>query len=216
MEEHVDLNRSCGEEQEKTGEETGILSIESVLKGINLHYFFDALHVIKGYMVVDEKKAMDIINLLAKTVRRGVRMLKEGKAYTMISEELEYIRLYLELAQVHYGKAEYTVINNSEDFSIPIFTIRHMVEDAFARCLTVDPEFRKLRIYIFSDSTHNYIEIKDSGKMLLEEEITQIMEGGPEGRGREYLLYQELGWRVEVEGLPDEGNRVFLSCSRLG
>lgn len=214
MEEDVDLKRLSKEITGKIAEEPENLSLESVLKGINLHYFFDALHIIKGYMVVDEKKAMDVINLLARTVRRGVRILKEGKAYTMISDELEYIRLYLELAQVHYGKAEYVILNNSKDFTVPIFTVRHMVEDAFCRCLTVDPEFRKLRIYLFSDSTHDYIEIKDSGKVLLEEEIEQLMEGGLEGQGSEYQFYRELGWRVEVEGLPDEGNRVFLSHPR--
>lgn len=190
------------------------ISIETVLKGINLHYFFDTLHVIKGYIITDEKNAMDAINLLAKTIRKGVQILKEGRAYGRIREELEYIRLYLELAQMHYGRIEYMIWNNSEDFLIPLFTVRHMTEEAFARCLTAKPEFRKLRIYTFSDNTHDYIEIKDSGKMLLEEEIKQMMEESREGQENGYLLFKKLGWRIEIEGLPGEGNRVFLSCPR--
>lgn len=207
MEEDVELKRNY-EENEKE------ISLETVLGGINSHYLFDALHVIKGYIVIDEKKAMDTINLLAKTMRCGVRTLKEGKGYTAISDELEYVRLYLELAQMHYGKVEYTILNNSEDFPVPIFTIRHMVEDAFTRCLTVGPEFRKLRVYTFSDNTHDYIEIKDSGNLLSKEEIKQLMTLDSEGKRNEYLLYKRYGWRVEIKSLPNEGNRVFLSHLR--
>lgn len=207
MEEDDGLDRGCEEKAEE-------ISLKTVLGGINSHYFFDALHVIKGYIAVDEKKAMDTINLLARTVRKGVRLLKEGKACIKISEELEYVRLYLELAQMHYGQVEYTILNHSEDFFVPIFTVRHLVEDAFTRCITAEPEFRNLRVYTFSDNTHDYIEIKDSGSLLSKEEIEQLMTLDSKAKGNAYLLYESCGWRVELKSLPDEGNRVFLSHPR--
>lgn len=207
MEEDVELKRNC--EKNVKG-----VSLETVLGGMRPHYLFDTLHGVKGCFGTDKKKAMDTIDLLAKTMRLGVQTLKKGKAYIAISDELEYVRLYLELVQKHYGKIEYTILNNSEDFSVPIFTVRHMVEDAFSRCLTAEPEFRKLRVYTFSDNTHDYIEIKDSGNPLSKEKIKQFMTPDSEGKSNEYLLYKNYGWRVEIKGLPDEGNRVFLSHPR--
>ncbi len=208
MVEDVELKCGCREESNEE------IPIEAVLGGMNTHYLFGALNLIKAYIDKDNEKAIETINLLAKTIQRGIKVLKKGKAYTLLSDELEYVGLYLELAQIHYGKVEYTIINNSENFLIPIFTIRHMAEEAFIRCLTVKPEYRKLRIYTFSDSTHDYIEIKDSGEMLLKEEIEQLVTKETELKRNEYLLYKKAGWRVEIESLPDEGNRVFLSHPR--
>lgn len=201
-------------ERDKLIEAVDEVSLETVLKGMNSHYFFDTLHAIKGCAVLDEKKTMDMINLLAKTVRQGVRILKDGKAYTTISRELEYVRLYLDIAQLHYGDMECEILNNSEDFSVPIFTLRHLAEEAFTRCMTVEPELRRLRVYTFSDSTHDYIEIKDSGKPLLEEDIRELMTRDPEKKRNEYFLYKKSGWRVEITNLLEEGNRVLLSRPR--
>lgn len=209
MEENVE----AGHWPEEVEEE---VSIETVLREINTHYFFDTLHVIKAYIAADKEKALDTINLLAKTMRKGEKILKAGKAYAMISDELEYVRLYLELVQMHYGKIEYTILNNSEGFLVPIFTVRRLVEAAFTRCLTADPGVRKLRVYIFSDITHNYIEIKDSGRLLSKEEMKQLMTQNPEVKRNEYLLYKNSGWKVEINSFPDEGNCVFLSRPRKG
>ncbi len=190
------------------------ISLETVLEGINSHYIFDTLHAIKGCAVIDEQKTMDMINLLAKTFRQGVRMLKEGKSYTTISKELEYVRLYLDIAKLHYGDVECVILNESEDFFVPVFSLRHLTEEAFTRCLTEEPELRKLRIYTFSDNTHHYIEIKDSGIALSEEEIMGLMTPSPEKKRNDYLLYKKAGWRIEISSLLDEGNRVLLSRLR--
>lgn len=191
-------------------EETGI-SMESVLKEINSHYLFDTLHAIKGYTMLDERKAMEMINLLAKAMRQGIGMLKEGKSCVCLSDELQYARLYLDIAKLHYGEMECEIIHNSDDFTVPIFAIRHLIEDAFTRCLAVKPQERKLRVYTFSDSTHDYIEIKDTGIPLSEDEIKNLMKYTPEAKRNAYLLCKSAGWRVEICGVKEEGNRVALS-----
>lgn len=190
------------------------ISIEMILEGINSHYLFDTLHSVKGYNLIDAEKANELINLLAKAARQGLHILKEGNALIPISTELEYIERYLEIAKVHYGDVQCELFMDSEDFLVPAFALRHLCEDAFMRSMSTTEEIRKVRLYTFSDFTHEYIEIKDNGVALEQMEIEKMLRDHPDQKRDEFRLYRKAGWEIEIISLPNEGNQILISRRR--
>lgn len=100
---------------------------ERLLRQLNGHLLFNTMNVIKGYMQYDTELAGEAINLLAKSIRLGMEMLR-SEGPVPFSTELEYIRLKAKLEQQCYESLQFYAECPVMDFYVPPFSLQRLLE----------------------------------------------------------------------------------------
>lgn len=95
------------------------------------HFLFNSLNSISALVVSEPAQARKMIQQLSDYLRSTLK--KEEHKRVTLSEELEYLQLYLDIEKVRFGHRLSTQISsheNSLDFKLPAFLLQPVVENA--------------------------------------------------------------------------------------
>lgn len=127
--------RERQQEQERLARELSFQANQSELKAlraqINPHFLFNALNAIAGLIHKNPLRADKTVERLADVFRYTLR--RSENEWTLLEEEMEFVRAYLEVEQARFGKRLQFRIHTTEEIRsirIPTMTIQTLVENA--------------------------------------------------------------------------------------
>jgi hypothetical protein len=144
------------------------LQIETIQAKLNPHFLFNTLNSMVGLVVErNYKKLLRAFKALSVLLRSSIEIHKNG---ILLSEEMEYIRNYIEIQRLRYGDT-FDFFCEIEDESllfvyIPHFSIQPVIENCFVHALAVNngrDEKMYIKILIRRMDQFMYIDIINNG-----------------------------------------------------
>lgn len=105
--------------------------LDNIHQQLQPHFLFNSLNSIGALTILEPKEAHRMIQLLSNFLRGTLR--KDVQQLVPLSEELEQIRLYLEIEKVRFGHRLSTTITTSEtceDMKVPALILQPILENA--------------------------------------------------------------------------------------
>lgn len=143
------------------------VELKALRAQMNPHFVFNSLNSIQHYILnSNSEEAAKYLNKFAKLIR--VILNNSEKAMVTINEDVESLRLYLELEQMRFdGKFDYAIhIDPSVDGDydeIPPMLMQPYIENAILHGLNPKPEKGHLKIDIFTKDNYIVCRISDDG-----------------------------------------------------
>jgi sensor histidine kinase YesM len=134
---------------------------------MNPHFIFNALNSIQHYInKQDRQMANKYLSDFAMLVRKSFDAAQ--KPFVPLEDELETIRLYLQLEQMRFAnKFEYSITLKEEveeeDWMIPSMVLQPFLENAIIHGIAPMSEAGKLNVAIGAKQNTLYITITDNG-----------------------------------------------------
>lgn len=122
------------------------------------HFLFNSLNSISALVSSQPEQARNMIQQLSDFLRSSIK--KEEQQWTILSEELQNLQLYLDIEKVRFGHRLYTVIEseeNSRGMKLPPMLLQPIVENAikFGLYDTIEA----VTISITAEVVNNYLQI---------------------------------------------------------
>ena len=146
--------------------ETRLLSsqLQALQQQLHPHFLFNTLHAISTLVHRDPDKADVMIERLSDLLRITLR--KVGVQEVELAEELEYLRAYLDIEQVHFGprlQIEYRIDADALDVLVPTLILQPIVENAIRHGLEPLVRPGTLTIEAEADSDVLLLRVRDDG-----------------------------------------------------
>ena len=159
--------------------------LQALQQQLHPHFLFNTLHAISTLVHRDPEKADLMIERLSDLLR--VTLRKVGVQEVELAEELEYLRAYLDIEQIHFGnrlRIAYRIDAAALDVLVPTLILQPLVENAIRHGL--EPMLRPgtLSIEAQADGDTLWLRVRDDGA------------GMPKG------------WRREGVGLTNTRSRI--------
>lgn len=179
---------------------------------LNPHFLFNTLNSINAMVSKDVDQTRDMITGLSDMLRYSIRSFEKDRV--ALSEELEFVRQYLELEKHRYGdRLQYSIILD-EDLSnveIPPMIIQPIVENAVKHGIAPTEEGGEVNISISQDSEEMMISIEDTGRGLSDPEEVRSSTGIGVRNTDEYLQKRYGGQsKLHFESLNPHGTKVWF------
>ncbi|WP_236025557.1 sensor histidine kinase [Algoriphagus oliviformis] len=153
------------------------------------HFLFNSLNSISALVASQPHKAREMVLQLSEFLRGTIR--KDSKSWIPLSEELNYLRMYLDIERVRFGhrlQVDFEVEPELETVKIPQLLIQPLVENAIKHGLY--GMTGSVRIDLKCERQENYLALEISNPFDAEAAV-------PEGTGfglssverRLYLLF---------------------------
>lgn len=161
---------------------------------INPHFIFNALNSIQHYINKQDRQAANrYLSDFASLIRRNFDAAQQ--AFIPLDEELENIRLYLQLEKMRFpGKFEYELFItgdvDEEEHVIPSMIIQPFLENAVLHGLSSRPDSGLLQIRIDHKEEALSIEITDNGIGI--EKSRSLRAGSPHKSRGMQLIREKL------------------------
>jgi hypothetical protein len=201
-----------------------LLQIETIQAKLNPHFLFNTLNSMVGLVFErNYKKLLCAFKSLSVLLRSSIEINKNG---ILLSEEIEYIRNYIEIQRLRYGDTFdffYEIDDDSLLFVyIPHFSIQPIIENCFVHALAVnndgDQKFY-IKIMIRRMDQVMYIDIINNGfcdresKMRLRDRIARNDIGASGGHIGLALINKEIkllyGQKFGLEILDIDKENIF-------
>jgi two-component sensor histidine kinase len=146
--------------------ETRLLSsqLQALQQQLHPHFLFNTLHAISTLVHRDPDKADLMIERLSDLLR--VTLRKVGVQEVDLAEELEYLRAYLDIEQVHFGsrlRIEYRIDAAALDVLVPTLILQPIVENAIRHGLEPLVRLGTLTIEAKADGDVLLLCVRDDG-----------------------------------------------------
>lgn len=105
--------------------------LDNIHQQLQPHFLFNSLNSIGALTILEPKEAHRMIQLLSNFLRGTLR--KDVQQLVPLEEELEQIRLYLEIERIRFGHRLSTTINSSDscqDMKVPALILQPILENA--------------------------------------------------------------------------------------
>ncbi len=141
--------------------------LTSIRSQMNPHFFYNALNTVQSYIFMNERKnAITFLSKFAKLTRMILEM--SGNEYLLLNEELDALKLYLELEKSRFGDAFNYEINVSEEINaelqkIPTMILQPYIENAIKHGLLHKSGEKKLLIAFVKIENGIRVIIEDNG-----------------------------------------------------
>jgi two-component system, sensor histidine kinase YesM len=149
--------------------------IRALFAQINSHFIINILENIRMMAEVDCKfEIADAITSLGKLLRYGLKWTNE---YSMLREELEYIKNYIDLENVRYDyliKLEIIVPPELMDYKVLKVSLQPVVENAIHRGIEPLSRDGVITIHCHMEQEYTLIEITDNGTGMDEERLDEV------------------------------------------
>jgi two-component system LytT family sensor kinase len=141
--------------------------LQALQQQLHPHFLFNTLHAISTLVHRDPDKADLMIERLSDLLRITLR--KVGVQEVELAEELEYLRAYLDIEQVHFGsrlRIEYRIDVAAMDALVPTLILQPLVENAIRHGL--EPMVREgtLSVEAQADGDTLWLRVRDDGAGL--------------------------------------------------
>ena len=152
--------------------------LQALQQQLHPHFLFNTLHAISTLVHRDPDKADAMIEKLSDLLRITLR--KVGVQEVELAEELEYLRAYLDIEQVHFGPRlmiNYRIDVAALDALVPTLIMQPLVENAIRHglepqvrggSLTIEaqigaPATRTVRRGVEADGDTLWLRVRDNG-----------------------------------------------------
>ncbi len=125
---------------------------------INPHFLFNSLNSISSLTITDPEKARDMVVKLSEFMRYALS--RKDEQPVSLQNELENLRLYLDIEKVRFGNkltTEENIETNCLDFKIPVMLLQPLYENAVKHGVYESTE--SVSIVTQAKITDGYIEI---------------------------------------------------------
>jgi two-component system, LytTR family, sensor kinase len=125
---------------------------------INPHFLFNSLNSISSLTITDPEKARDMVVKLSEFMRYALS--RKDEQPVTLQNELENLRLYLDIEQVRFGEkltTEEKIDSNCLDFKIPVMLLQPLFENAVKHGVYESTEC--VRIVTQAKIVEGYLEI---------------------------------------------------------
>jgi two-component system, LytTR family, sensor kinase len=138
--------------------------LQALQQQLHPHFLFNTLHAISTLVHRDPDKADTMIERLSDLLRLTLR--KVGAQEVELAEELEYLRAYLDIEQVHFGPRlmiDYRIDAAALDVLVPTMILQPLAENAIRHGL--EPQLRggSLTIEAQADGDTLWLRVRDNG-----------------------------------------------------
>jgi sensor histidine kinase YesM len=124
------------------------------------HFLFNSLNSISALVCSEPEQARRMIQQLSEFLRGTIK--KDEQSRVPLSEELEYLQLYLEIEKVRFGHRLSTVVESDEaarSLTIPSLLLQPIVENAIKFGLYDTTEAVEIRIAATAAQTDLVLEV---------------------------------------------------------
>jgi two-component system, LytTR family, sensor kinase len=138
--------------------------LQALQQQLHPHFLFNTLHAISTLVHRDPDKADLMIERLSDLLRITLR--KVGVQEVELAEELEYLRAYLDIEQVHFGsrlRVEYRIDAAAMDVLVPTLILQPLVENAIRHGLEPMARPGTLGIEAQAEGDTLWLRILDDG-----------------------------------------------------
>ena len=191
---------------------------------LNPHFVFNSLNSLQNFILTNRKElSSDYLSTFSRLMRFVFENSKN--LYVPLFDEIEALRLYLELEQIRRNHLfDYTIDydpKNSHDVYIPSLLVQPMIENAIWHgLLHKEDNDRLIRVGFKKDKDSLIIEVEDNGVGRGQSKprpkiIKKQKSSGVElTKQRLSLLSQSTGYptNFEVKDLLDEDNNPLGTC----
>ena len=126
------------------------------------HFLFNSLNSISALAVAQPKKAREMVLLLSEFLRGTIR--KDTKAWNTLEEELNYLKMYLEIERVRFGhrlSIDFGIGKDLEKARVPQLLIQPLVENAIKHGLYGITEQVDIQVSGKKEGTYLIIEVEN-------------------------------------------------------
>lgn len=146
---------------------------------INPHFLFNILESIRMRSVLKgEQETAGMIEKMATLVRQNISWSTDNST---VSEELDFIRAYLELQQYRFGdRLRFNIEAEDEcaEYSIPRLTLTTFVENACVHGMEGKTSLCWIYVRVFRKATEHddmlIMEIEDTGRGMADEDVEYL------------------------------------------
>jgi signal transduction histidine kinase len=166
--------------------------LQTLQQQLHPHFLFNTLHAISAMVHRDPDKADVMIERLSDLLR--ITLQKVGVQEVELAEELEYLRAYLDIEQVHFGprlRVEYRIDAAALDVLVPTLILQPLVENAIRHGLEPNVRGGALSIEAQADGDTMWLRIRDNGIGLATSQPRRDGVGLANTRSRLDRLYGE-------------------------
>jgi len=138
--------------------------LQALQQQLHPHFLFNTLHAISTLVHQDPDKADLMIERLSDLLRITLR--KVGVQEVELAEELEYLRAYLDIEQIHFGprlRIEYRIDAAALDVLVPTLILQPLVENAIRHGLEPMVRPGTLTIEAQADGDTLWLRVRDDG-----------------------------------------------------
>jgi two-component system, LytTR family, sensor kinase len=138
--------------------------LQALQQQLHPHFLFNTLHAISTLVHRDPDKADAMIERLSDLLR--ITLNKVGVQEVELAEELDYLRAYLDIEQVHFGsrlKIDYRIDAGALDALVPTLILQPLVENAIKHGLEpmVNPGTLTIEAITLGDTLR--LRVQDDG-----------------------------------------------------
>jgi signal transduction histidine kinase len=166
--------------------------LQTLQQQLHPHFLFNTLHAISAMVHRDPDKADMMIERLSDLLR--ITLQKVGVQEVELAQELEYLRAYLDIEQVHFGprlRLEYRIDAAALDVLVPTLILQPLVENAIRHGLEPSVRGGALIIEAQADGDTLWLRIRDNGIGLAKSRPRRDGVGLANTRSRLDRLYGE-------------------------
>jgi two-component system, LytTR family, sensor kinase len=141
--------------------------LQTLQQQLHPHFLFNTLHAISTLVHHDPDKADLMVERLSDLLR--VTLRKVGVQEVELAEELEYLRAYLDIEQIHFGnrlRVEYRIDAAALDVLVPTLMMQPLVENAIRHGLEPMVTPGTLAIEAQADGDTLWLRVRDDGAGL--------------------------------------------------
>lgn len=138
--------------------------LQALQQQLHPHFLFNTLHAISTLVHRDPDRADLMIERLSDLLR--ITLQKVGVQEVELAQELEYLRAYLDIEQVHFGprlRIVYRIDAGALDALVPTLILQPLVENAIRHGLEPLTRGGTLTIDAQVDGDTLWMRIKDDG-----------------------------------------------------
>jgi two-component system, LytTR family, sensor kinase len=138
--------------------------LQTLQQQLHPHFLFNTLHAISTLVHRDPEKADLMIERLSDLLRITLR--KVGVQEVELAQELEYLRAFLDIEQIHFGnrlRIEYRVDAAALDVLVPTMILQPLVENAIRHGLEPLVRPGTLTIDAQADGDTLWLRVRDDG-----------------------------------------------------
>jgi two-component system, LytTR family, sensor kinase len=178
------------------------------------HFLFNALNSISGLMAADVAAARTMLVRLSELLRLSLEA--DGAQEVPLRQELEFLRLYLDIQQLRFRDrltVEFSVSADTLEAWVPKFLLQPLVENALVHGIGTQLDHGHVEIRAYRNNGHLRLQVSDDGPGFTTagSAARPIRErvGVGNARARLQLLYG-AAHRFELSNAPTGGCRVLI------
>jgi signal transduction histidine kinase len=185
--------------------------LQALQRQLHPHFLFNTLHAISALVHRDPDRADEMIERLSALLR--ITLNHVGEQEVTLAEELEYLRAYLDIEQVHFGdrlEIVYQIDSAALDALVPNLVLQPLAENAIRHGL--EPRIGQGRLWVTAGRRDDGLQLQviDNGCGMTPSAMSAANQGVGLSNTRSRLerLY---GDRASLAFAPGEGGGVAIT-----